>query len=139
MKSDINVSKLRPINGKVFVKQKIEDQKTEPGIIISLEKVKHKIESKGEIICFDSEIGEQCYVVLKKGKKPTFETRELKAGDIAFFDQYAGKYQIINNEEYIVLGFDEIIGIVEDGNITIEFNGGGLENLSMEQLQQHMN
>lgn len=139
MKSDINVSKLRPINGKVFVKQKIEDQKTKSGIITSFAKAKHMIESKGEIVCFDSEISAQCYMILRKGQKPIFETRELKVGDIAFFDQYAGKYQVINDQEYIVLGFDEIVGVVEDEDISIKFGSGGLENLNMEQLQQHMN
>jgi len=139
MESEIKVDKLKPINGNVFVKQEIVEQKTKSGIILSTVRQKHLIQSKGAVISFDQEIGAQCYMVLRKGQKPVFETRELKVGDIAFFDQYAGKYQIINGQEYIVLKFDEIIGIVESDDIEIQFGNGGLETMDLQQLQQYMN
>lgn len=139
MELEIKVDKLKPINGNVFVKQEVVEQKTKSGIILSSARQKHLIQSKGTVIVFDNEIGAQCYMVLRKGQKPVFETRELKAGDIAFFDQYAGKYQIINGQEYIVLKFDEIIGIVESDDIEIQFGSGGLETMDLQQLQQHMN
>ena len=139
MESEIKINELKPINGNVFVKQEIVEQVTKSGIILSTTKQKHLIQSKGTIVAFDQEIGAQCYMILKKGQKPSFETRELKIGDIAFFDQYAGKYQIINGQEYIVMKYDEIIGMIEDNDIEIQFGSGGLETLDLQQLQQHTN
>lgn len=135
----IEISKLKPIRGNVFVKQKIEDEKTASGIITTMAKQKHLLQSKGEIVAFDESIGEQCMLMVESGKIPEFTTRKFEIGDVAFFDNYAGRFVNIENVEYIVLKYTEIIGILNNNSTKISISGGGLENASIDQLESIMN
>lgn len=138
MQSTINVDELKPINGNVFVLQENKDEKTKSGIITTLVRQKHMLQSKGKIVAFDNKIGEQCLLILDEGKIPKFVTKEFEIGETAFFDNYAGKYHRINDQEYVVLKYTEIIGIMKNDDTLIHFSNGGLGNIDPEHLKNIM-
>lgn len=86
--------KFRPLKDRVFVKYTDEAEKTAGGIYIP-ESAKEKPQ-KGVIEAVGSEV------------------KEIKVGDIILFDKYSGSKVIIDNNEYLIIKEEDILGIIQD-------------------------
>ena len=86
--------KFKPLKDRVFVKYSEEAEKTAGGIYIP-ESAKEKPQ-KGVIEAIGSEV------------------KEIKVGDIILFDKYSGSKINIDNNEYLIIKEEDILGIVQD-------------------------
>jgi len=84
--------KFKPLGDRVFVKFLEETEKTAGGIYIP-DTAKEKPQ-KG--------------VIEAVGK----DVEEVKKGDIVLFEKYAGSKIAIDNEDYLIVKEDEILGIL---------------------------
>ena len=94
--------KIRPLHDRVLVRRITGEEKTKGGIIIP-DSAKEK-PMEGEIVAVGN--GK----VLDDGK---VQALSVKAGDRVLFAKYAGTEIKIEGEEHLILGEDEILGIVE--------------------------
>lgn len=87
---------IRPIGNRVLIKAIKTEEKTIGGIILtpSSSKVNPNV---GEVIAVGN--GE--------------EVKILKVGDHIIHSEYAGTKVKDNNEEYIIIDFDAVLGIIE--------------------------
>ena len=86
--------KFKPLKDRVFVKYSDEAEKTAGGIYIP-ESAKEKPQ-KGVIEAVGSEV------------------KEIKVGDIILFDKYSGSKINIDNNEYLIIKEEDILGIIQD-------------------------
>ena len=86
--------KFKPLKDRVFVKYSEEAEKTAGGIYIP-ESAKEKPQ-KGVIESVGSEV------------------KEIKVGDIILFDKYSGSKINIDNNEYLIIKEEDILGIIQD-------------------------
>lgn len=93
--------KIKPLHDKVLIKRISEEEKTKGGIIIPDTAKEKPMEGK--------------IVAVGNGKVVDGKTTPLqvKAGDRVLFAKYAGTEIKVDGEEHIILGEDEILGIVE--------------------------
>ena len=95
--------KFKPLKDRVFVKYTSEEEKTSGGLYIpDTAKEKHQ---KGVIVAVGS--GR----VTDDGKK---QPMEVKVGDTILFDKYSGSKIKIDNEEYLIIREEDILGIIEN-------------------------
>jgi len=94
--------KIKPLHDKVLIKRINEEEKTKGGIIIP-DSAKEK-PMEGQIVAVGS--GKR----LEDGK---ILPLQVKAGDRILFAKYAGTEIKIDGVEHMILGEDEILGIVE--------------------------
>ena len=85
--------KFKPLKDRVFVKYSEEAEKTAGGIYIP-ESAKEKPQ-KGVIEAVGSEV------------------KEIKIGDIILFDKYSGSKINIDNNEYLIIKEEDILGIIQ--------------------------
>jgi chaperonin GroES len=85
--------KFKPLKDRVFVKYSEEADKTAGGIYIP-ESAKEKPQ-KGVIEAVGSEV------------------KEIKVGDVILFDKYSGSKINIDNNEYLIIKEEDILGIVQ--------------------------
>jgi chaperonin GroES len=95
-------AKIKPLQDRVIVKRLEAEEKTRSGIIIP-DTAKEKPQ-KGEVIAVGP--GK----VLESGNKIELN---VKPGDKILFSKYAGTEIEINNEEYLIMREDDILGIIE--------------------------
>ena len=86
--------KFKPLKDRVFVKYSEEAEKTAGGLYIP-ESAKEKPQ-KGVIEAVGSEV------------------KEIKVGDIILFDKYSGSKVNIDNNEYLIIKEEDILGIIQD-------------------------
>ncbi len=86
--------KFKPLKDRVFVKYSEEAEKTAGGIYIP-ESAKEKPQ-KGIIEAVGSEV------------------KEIKIGDVILFDKYSGSKINIDNNEYLIIKEEDILGIIQD-------------------------
>jgi len=86
--------KFKPLKDRVFVKYSEEAEKTAGGIYIP-ESAKEKPQ-KGVIEAVGSEV------------------KEIKVGDVILFDKYSGSKINIDNNEYLIIKEEDILGIVQN-------------------------
>ena len=86
--------KFKPLKDRVFVKYSEEAEKTAGGLYIP-ESAKEKPQ-KGVIEAVGSEV------------------KEIKVGDVILFDKYSGSKINIDNNEYLIIKEEDILGIVQD-------------------------
>ncbi len=86
--------KFKPLKDRVFVKYSEEAEKTAGGIYIP-ESAKEKPQ-KGVIEAVGSEV------------------KEIKVGDVILFDKYSGSKINIDNNEYLIIKEEDILGIIQD-------------------------
>lgn len=98
----MQITKLKPLQDRVLVKRLEAEEKTEAGIIIP-DTAKEKPQ-KGEVVAVGS--GK----VLENGTKVNLT---VKPGDKVLFSKYAGTEIEMNNEEYLIMKEDDILGIIE--------------------------
>jgi len=86
--------KFKPLKDRVFVKYSEEAERTAGGLYVP-ESAKEKPQ-KGVIEAVGSEV------------------KEIKVGDIILFDKYSGSKINIDNNEYLIIKEEDILGIVQD-------------------------
>ncbi len=93
--------KIKPLHDRVLIKRISEEEKTKGGIIIPDTAKEKPMEGK--------------IVAVGNGKVVDGKILPLqvKAGDRVLFAKYAGTEIKIEGEEHLILGEDEILGIVE--------------------------
>jgi len=92
--------KFKPLKDRVLVKYSDEPEKSAGGIFIP-ETAKEKPQ-KGEIIAVGS--GK----ITDDGK---VQAMEVKVGDVVLFEKYSGSKINMDNEEYLIIREDDILGI----------------------------
>jgi chaperonin GroES len=96
------VPKIRPLGQNVLVRRLEAEEKTKGGIVLP-DTAKEK-PKEGEVLA----IGEG--EITKEGKRKEFQ---VKRGDRVIFSSYAGTEIKIEGEEYLIIGEDDILGVVE--------------------------
>jgi len=94
--------KFKPLRDRVFVKYSSEEEKTAGGLYIP-DAAKEKPQ-KGTVIAIGT--GK----VTDDGKR---QPMEVKVGDVILFDKYSGSKIKMDNEEYLIIREEDILGIVE--------------------------
>lgn len=94
--------KFKPLRDRVFVKYSSEEEKTSGGLYIP-DAAKEKPQ-KGSVIAVGS--GR----LTDDGK---VQPMEVKVGDVILFDKYSGSKIKIDNDEYLIIKEEDILGIVE--------------------------
>jgi len=85
--------KFKPLKDRVFVGYSEEVEKTAGGIYVP-DTAKEKPQ-KGKVEAVGSEV------------------KDVKVGDTVFFDRYSGSKINIDNNEYLIIKEEDILGIVE--------------------------
>ena len=94
--------KFKPLKDRVLVRYSEEPDKSAGGIYIP-ETAKEKPQ-KGEVIAVGS--GK----ITDDGK---VQAMEIKVGDVVLFEKYSGSKIKMDNEEYLIIREDDILGIEE--------------------------
>lgn len=94
--------KIRPLQDRILVKR-VEEKETKKGGIIIPDTAKEKPQ-EGKVIAVGS--GK----ISEDGKK---QPLEVKKGDKVLFGKYAGTEVNIDDEEYLILREEDVLGIIE--------------------------
>jgi chaperonin GroES len=94
-------TKVKPLGGRVLVKRLDETETTKGGIIIP-DSAKEK-PKEGKVVALGT--GK----LDKDGKKTAFN---VKVGDRVLFTSYGGTDVTVDDEDYLILSEDEILGVV---------------------------
>jgi len=94
-------TKVKPLGGRVLVKRLEETEKSKGGIIIP-DSAKEK-PKEGEVVALGT--GK----LDKDGKKVAFN---VKAGDRVLFTSYAGAEVTVDDQEYLIMSEEDILGVV---------------------------
>jgi chaperonin GroES len=94
--------KFKPLRDRVFVKFSSEEEKTAGGLFIP-DSAKEKPQ-RGTVIAIGS--GR----VTEDGKR---QPMDVKVGETILFDKYSGSKIKMNDEEYLIIREEDILGIVE--------------------------
>ncbi|MBI4685959.1 MAG: co-chaperone GroES [Nitrospirae bacterium] len=94
--------KFKPLRDRVLVKYSSEEERTSGGLYIP-DAAKEKPQ-KGAVIAVGT--GR----VTDDGKR---QPMEVKVGDVILFDKYSGSKIKMDNEEYLIIREEDILGIVE--------------------------
>jgi chaperonin GroES len=94
--------KFKPLRDRVFVKYSTEEEKTAGGLYIP-DAAKEKPQ-RGTVVAVGS--GR----VTEDGKR---QPMEVKVGDTILFDKYSGSKIRIDEEEFLIIREEDILGILE--------------------------
>ena len=94
--------KIRPLHDRILVKRE-EEQDTKKGRIIIPDTAKEKPQ-EGKVIAVGT--GK----VMEDGKKIPLD---VKAGDRILFGKYSGSEVKVEDEEYLILREEDVLGIIE--------------------------
>jgi len=94
--------KFKPLKDRLLVKYSDEPEKSSGGIYIP-DSAKEKPQ-KGEVIA----VGPGR--ITDDGK---LQKVEIKVGDVVLFEKYSGSKINIENEEYLIIKEDDVLGIIE--------------------------
>ena len=94
--------KLRPLQDRILIKR-VEEKETVKGGIIIPDTAKEKPQ-EGEVVAVGNG---------KKTDDGKVIPLDVKAGDRVLFGKYSGNDIKIDNEEYLILREDEILGVLE--------------------------
>ena len=94
--------KFKPLKDRLLVQYSDEPEKSSGGIYIP-DSAKEKPQ-KGEVIA----VGPGR--ITEDGK---LQKMEIKVGDVVLFEKYSGSKINIDNEEYLIIKEDDILGIIE--------------------------
>ena len=94
--------KIKPLYDRVIVKRKEAENKTSSGIIIP-DTAKEKPQ-EGEVMAVGSGV---------RTDEGTILPLEVKIGDLVLFSKYAGTEIKIEEEDYLMMKEDDILGVIE--------------------------
>ena len=92
----------RPLHDRILIKR-IEEKETAKGGIIIPDTAKEKPQ-EGEVVAVGSG---------KKNEDGKVVPLDVKAGDRILFGKYSGSEIKMDNEEYLILREEEVLGIIE--------------------------
>jgi chaperonin GroES len=95
--------KIRPLHDRVLVKRLENEEKTSPGGIIIPDTAKEKPQ-EGEVVAVGSG---------KTTSDGTVQPMNVKAGDRVLFGKYSGTDVKIDDEDYLIMREDDILGVLE--------------------------
>jgi chaperonin GroES len=95
--------KIRPLSDRVLVKRLEAEETTSPGGIIIPDTAKEKPQ-EGEVVA----VGPG-----KAANDGTVQPMNVKAGDRVLFGKYAGTDVKIDEEDYLIMREDDILGVLE--------------------------
>ena len=101
--SDINVSKIKPLQDRVLVKRQ-EKQTTSAGGIIFTSSSNEDAQQCGHVVA----VGEG-----KRSNDGTTHPINLNVGSLVYFAKYSGVEFKFDNEEYIVMKEEDIVAVSE--------------------------
>jgi len=104
---------IRPLHDRVIVRRIEEGEQVRGGIIIP-DSAKEKPQ-EGEVIA----VGEGKYK-----NDGTRQTPDVKEGDRVLFGKYSGSEIKLDNEEFLIMREDEILGIIERAGAASGKKGG---------------
>jgi chaperonin GroES len=96
--------RIRPLHDRILIKR-IEEKETVKGGIIIPDTAKEKPQ-EGEVIAAGNG---------KKTEEGKLIPLDVKAGDRILFGKYSGTEIKIEDEEYLILREDEVLGVIEAG------------------------
>jgi chaperonin GroES len=96
------MANIRPLGDKVLIKRLEAEQQTSGGIILP-DAAKEK-PKRGKVVA----VGEG--KLLDDGKRAGFQ---VKSGDEVIFSSYAGSEIKLGNEEFVVMGEEDILAVVD--------------------------
>jgi chaperonin GroES len=100
---EIGAMKIRPLHDRILVERLEEEEKTKGGIIIP-DTAKEK-PIQGRVVAVGN--GK----ILENGEvKPL----DVKEGDKVLFGKYAGTEVKIDDNEYLIMREDDVLGVIED-------------------------
>ena len=94
--------KFKPLRDRVFVKFSSEEEKTAGGLFIP-DAAKEKPQKGTVIAVGPGRVGED-------GKR---QPMDVKVGNTILFDKYSGSKIKIEDEEYLIIREEDILGIIE--------------------------
>lgn len=94
--------KIRPLGEKILVKRVEKEEKTASGIFLP-ETAKEKPQQAKVVAVGDGKL-------LESGERAKFQ---VKPGDTVILGKWGGQEVKIDDEEYVVLGEDEVLAVVE--------------------------
>ncbi len=94
--------KIRPLHDRILVKR-MEEQEVKKGGIIIPDTAKEKPQEGKVIAVGNGKVGED-------GKKIPLD---VKAGDKILFGKYSGSEVKVEDEEYLILREEDVLGIIE--------------------------
>ena len=97
----------RPLHDRILIKR-IEEKETVKGGIIIPDSAKEKPQ-EGEVVAVGGG---------KKEKDGKVVPLDVKAGDRILFGKYSGTEIKIDNEEYLILKEEEVLGVLEGKSAT---------------------
>jgi chaperonin GroES len=95
-------TKFRPLHDRLLVKR-MEEEEVRPGGIIIPDTAKEKPQEGKVIAAGNGKVGED-------GKKIPLD---VKAGDRILFGKYSGSEVKIDDEEYLILREEDVLGILD--------------------------
>ena len=94
--------KIRPLHDRILVKR-VEEQEAKKGSIIIPDTAKEKPQEGKVIAVGNGKVGED-------GKKIPLD---VKAGDRILFGKYSGSEVKVEDEEYLILREEDVLGIMD--------------------------
>lgn len=95
--------KIRPLQDRILVKRQEEVTTTKGGIIIP-DTAKEK-PAEGIVVAAGQG---------RRADDGNLIAMEVKVGDLVLFSKYGGNEVMIDGEEHLIMGQDDILGIVEE-------------------------
>ena len=95
--------KIRPLHDRVLVKREEEERKTASGIV--LPDTASEKPNRGEIIAAGPG---------KSNDKGEVRSMDVKVGDTVLFSQYAGTKVMVEGDELLMMGEDDILAVIEE-------------------------
>lgn len=92
---------IKPLKDKVAIKFIVEEEKTKSGIVLP-DTAKEEKPQQGEIVA----VGNEC---CNDDGEPL-----VKVGDMVVFDKYAGNKIVVDGTDYVVVGIDDILAVIEN-------------------------
>jgi chaperonin GroES len=89
-----NIMKLQPLGDRVLVKLQPSEEKTSSGIIIPA--AAQEKTTQGEVVA----VGDSKDILIKPGQK-------------VMYDKYAGSSVKMDNQEYLIVSYKDILAVVE--------------------------
>jgi len=94
--------KFNPLHDRILIKR-IEEKETAKGAIIIPDSAKEK-QQEGEVIAVGNG---------KKTEEGTILPLDVKVGDRILFGKYSGSEIKVDNEDFLILKEEEVLGIIE--------------------------
>ena len=86
-------SQIKPLGERVLIRRSVAESKTKSGLIIPDNAKEKPLE--GEVLAVGAKV------------------LDIKAGDVVLFGKYTGNEVTLDNEEYVLIKGEDVIGVIE--------------------------